>query len=71
MVEMNPMILIQRYRLDEELGRGSMGTVYRAYDLLLERDVFVKLLNESRLYETGKERLLREARAMARQVAEA
>jgi predicted ATPase/tRNA A-37 threonylcarbamoyl transferase component Bud32 len=65
-VEMNPTILNQRYRLDEELGRGSMGIVYCAHDLLLEREVLVKLLNESRLDEAGKERLLREARAMAK-----
>ena len=63
---MKNTLLNQRYRLDEELGRGSMGTVYRGYDKLLEREVLVKLLNESRLDEVGKERLLREARAMAK-----
>ena len=42
-------LLNQRYKLNEELGRGSMGTVYHAHDLLLEREVLVKLLHESRL----------------------
>jgi serine/threonine protein kinase len=56
-------ILNQRYRLDEELGRGSMGVVYRTHDLLLDRDVLVKVLSQARFDEAGRERLLREARA--------
>jgi tetratricopeptide (TPR) repeat protein len=59
-------LLNERYRLDAELGRGSMGVVYRARDALLDRDVAIKVLSNSRLGTEGRARLLREARAAAR-----
>lgn len=36
--------MISHYRLEKELGRGGGGTVYKAYDVTLNRDVVVKLL---------------------------
>lgn len=33
-----------RYRLLEQIGRGSVGTVHRARDEFLERDVAIKLI---------------------------
>src|SRR5512139_3730037 len=59
-------LLQNRYRLDAELGHGGMGMVYRAHDVLLDRDVAVKVLNDSGLGTEGRARLLREAQAAAR-----
>jgi eukaryotic-like serine/threonine-protein kinase len=50
-----------RYELLEEIGRGSMGTVFRARDRLTEREVAVRLLPEHlRSNEIMQARLQRE-----------
>jgi predicted Ser/Thr protein kinase len=57
---------IGRYRLDQRVGAGGMGMVYRAHDETLDRAVAVKVLRSDYDTEAGTERLQREARAMAR-----
>lgn len=59
-------ILNYRYRLEEVLGQGGMGVIYRSHDLLLERDVAVKLVSSSGLGSEGRAQLLHEAKAVAR-----
>lgn len=55
-----------RYRLEEVLGSGSMGVVYGAHDLELERAVAVKLLrNEALTTAASPQRFEREARDLA------
>jgi len=36
---------VGKYRVIERIGRGGMGTVYRAHDETLDRDVAIKVLN--------------------------
>jgi GAF domain-containing protein len=56
-----------KYRLDQVLGKGGMGAVYRATDLRLDRQVAVKILHGSRFGDAAAlRRFEREARASAR-----
>ncbi len=59
-------VLQNRYKIEEEIGRGGMGTVYRAQDSLLKRPVAIKVISDNDLGSTGKARLLAEAQAAAR-----
>ena len=55
-----------RYEVIEELGKGGMGTVYRAHDLTLDRDVAIKILYPHLTDEEDfRARFLQEARAIA------
>src|SRR5437016_575497 len=62
---MMPMRMRQ-FELRDAIASGGMGTVYRAFDLTLERDVAVKLMRKE-LTEDSKalESFYREARACA------
>jgi tRNA A-37 threonylcarbamoyl transferase component Bud32 len=59
-------LLTSRYRLERRLGRGGMGTVYKATDTSLERAVAVKLIREDLVSSSdAAERFRREAKAAA------
>ena len=58
-----------RYKIVSQLGRGAMGTVYRALDPAIERTVAIKILNSDLADENMgevRERFLREAKSAGR-----
>jgi predicted ATPase/tRNA A-37 threonylcarbamoyl transferase component Bud32 len=55
-----------RYRIERQLGRGGMATVYLAYDVRHARQVAVKVLNPEISAGIGRDRFLREIVIAAR-----
>lgn len=59
--------MLGKYQILEEIGRGGFGTVYRAKDTVLGREVALKVLNPLLMRDVGcVERFRREAKAAAR-----
>src|ERR1700681_2602243 len=55
-----------RYRREAQIGRGGMSTVYRAFDIVLERPVAIKLMHREIAADSDQlERFRREARSVA------
>ena len=54
--------ILGRFRIEERIGSGGFGTVYRAWDERLQRPVAVKVIDR----EHGAPRVTREAQAVAR-----
>jgi tRNA A-37 threonylcarbamoyl transferase component Bud32 len=55
-------VILSRFRIEERIGSGGFGTVYRAWDERLQRPVAVKVMDR----EHGAPRVTREAQAVAR-----
>ena len=57
--------LMDRYRVDHELGSGGMATVYLGLDLKHQRRVAIKLLRPDLDHSNGRERFLREIETLS------
>ncbi|MEP6820150.1 MAG: serine/threonine-protein kinase [bacterium] len=55
-----------KYRLLEEIASGGMGTVYRAEDTELDREIAIKVLNTPEANPEMAKRMVREAQIIAR-----
>src|SRR5438093_4203035 len=60
---LQPGMMLGRYKLERQLGRGGMGVVFLAYDATLERRVAIKVLGSQEEGEASRAQLLREARS--------
>lgn len=59
-------VFAERYRVEDKLGAGGWGTVYRAYDVELDRRVALKLLNPDLLLDRdSSKRFQREAQCIS------
>lgn len=60
------LLLNKRYQLEDFVEKGGMATVYRGRDLMLERDVAIKVLREDYSRDPAfRERFRQEAKAAA------
>ena len=58
--------VLGKYRIVGQLGRGAMGTVYRAVDETLYREVAIKVLNPDLVDTPIMKRFRSEATVLAR-----
>ncbi|MFH1084616.1 MAG: protein kinase [Chloroflexota bacterium] len=59
-------VLDNTYRIDQELGQGGMGAVFRGVDVALDRPVAIKVMHPHIARQPGfRDRFLQEARSVA------
>ncbi|BBP04580.1 hypothetical protein TPL01_17440 [Sulfuriferula plumbiphila] len=64
-----PQLKLGRYEIAAEIGRGAMGTVYKAHDPLIERTVALKTIRldlSHQAHQVFEERFYREAKSAGR-----
>ena len=62
-----PHVIDRKYRIDQVIGRGGMGAVYRARDVRLDRDVAIKVVRADLLNDAeARARFRREAQIVGR-----
>jgi serine/threonine-protein kinase len=59
-------LISERYRIERELGRGGMATVYLADDLKHGRQVAIKVMHPEMAAAIGQDRFLSEIEIAAR-----
>ncbi|HEX2164169.1 MAG TPA: serine/threonine-protein kinase, partial [Thermoanaerobaculia bacterium] len=64
--DLAPGTAVGRYRVIDKIGEGGMGAVYAAHDPELGRTVALKLVHPDEASGASRDRLLREAQALAR-----
>mgnify|MGYP002619895156 CR=1 FL=1 len=66
-LELEGLTIAERYRVHEKVGEGAMGSVYRADDITLEREVALKVLRKEWVDKREvRQRLEHECRLMAK-----
>lgn len=58
-------ILAERYEIVSFIGRGAMGSVYKARQVAIGRDVAVKMMSNQSIDERATQRFVKEAMAMS------
>ncbi|BBM87251.1 protein kinase domain-containing protein [Candidatus Uabimicrobium amorphum] len=62
----SPGKMFGKYKVEEEIGRGGMGIVYRAYDIQNKMQVALKLIVKQNISENDFRRFFREISAIAK-----